>query len=171
MYLCYSLYQAVHCSETVTLRKIFSKYTNMQNGRFEVFRKFENHVIITKSTNWLLFSVICTVFEIRCDQNRFSVHSPILEKSVLYVIIFPHSIFSFFVFFKFITRWSPILSFIFKFVINYSSEDMTKSSILVRRGCLEYRKVDSTARWRQIMTSSSIRRQCSDVIGGHSKEN
>ena len=31
-------------------------------------------------------------------------------------------------------------------------------------GCKEYRK-DSTARWRQIVTSSSIRCQCSDVRG------
>ena len=35
-------------------------------------------------------------------------------------------------------------------------------------GCKEYRKVDSTPRWRKIVTSSSIRWQCSDVIGGHS---
>ena len=33
-------------------------------------------------------------------------------------------------------------------------------------GCKEYRKVDSTARWRHIVTSSSISWQCSDVIGG-----
>ena len=37
--------------------------------------------------------------------------------------------------------------------------------------CIEYIKVDSRARWRQIVTSSSIRWQCSDVIGGHSQEN
>ena len=43
--------------------------------------------------------------------------------------------------------------------------------VVVGAGCIEYRKVDSTARWRQIVTSSSIRWQCSDVIGGHSQEN
>ena len=32
-------------------------------------------------------------------------------------------------------------------------------------GCKEYRKVDSTARWRKRVTSSSIRWQCSNVIG------
>ena len=32
-------------------------------------------------------------------------------------------------------------------------------------GCKEYGKVDSTARWRQIGTLSSISWQCSDVIG------
>ena len=37
-------------------------------------------------------------------------------------------------------------------------------------GCIEYRKVVSTARWRQILTSLSIRWQCSDVIGGHSEK-
>ena len=36
-----------------------------------------------------------------------------------------------------------------------------------RPGCIEYRKVVSTARWWQIVTSSSILWQCSDVIGGH----
>ena len=39
-----------------------------------------------------------------------------------------------------------------------------------RTGGIEYRKVDSTAGWRQIVTSSSIRWQCSDVIGWHSQD-
>ena len=40
----------------------------------------------------------------------------------------------------------------------------------VGSGCKEYRKVDSTARWRKILTSSSISLQCSEVIGEHSQE-
>ena len=38
-------------------------------------------------------------------------------------------------------------------------------------GCKEYRKVDSTAWWRQIVKSSSFSWQCSDVIGGHLQDN
>ena len=33
-----------------------------------------------------------------------------------------------------------------------------------------YRMVDSTTRWRKIVTSSSISWQCSDVIGGQSQK-
>ena len=44
-------------------------------------------------------------------------------------------------------------------------------TLLFYSGCKEYRKVDSTARWRKIVTSSSITWQCSDIIGGHLHEN
>ena len=42
--------------------------------------------------------------------------------------------------------------------------------LLLVPGCKEYRKLDSTARQRKIVTSSSITWQCSDVIGEHSQK-
>ena len=57
----------------------------------EILRKFENpgikiaqvnYILITKSVNLQLFTLISYGVWVRCDQNRFSVHSPFIEKSM-----------------------------------------------------------------------------------------
>ena len=42
-----------------------------------------NSILITKSTNLQLFTLILYGFGIRCDLRRFSVLSPFIEKSML----------------------------------------------------------------------------------------
>ena len=67
----------------------------MRKWMIEFFKKFENrstkiarvNVIITKSINLQLFTLILHGLVVRCDLRRFSVLSPFIEKSMVYSII------------------------------------------------------------------------------------
>ena len=64
----------------------------MLKWMIEFFRKFENRnsikialvnsILIAKSINLQLFSLILYGFGVRCDLIRFAVHSPFIEKSM-----------------------------------------------------------------------------------------
>ena len=73
-----------HSNETVTLGKYGSKYKNMRKWMIEFVRKFENasiiiarvnSILMSKSINLQLFTLILKGFGLRCDLRRFSVHS------------------------------------------------------------------------------------------------
>ena len=94
MYLWYGCNR--HNNETVTLRKYVSKYKNMQKWMVEFFRKFENRsikiarvnsILITKSINLQLFTLIFYGFRVSYDLTRLSVLSPFIEKSMFHRII------------------------------------------------------------------------------------
>ena len=64
----------------------------MRKWMCEFFLKFENRsnkiarinsILITKSTNLQLFTLILYNFGVRCDLWRFSVVSPFIEKSMV----------------------------------------------------------------------------------------
>ena len=46
-----------------------------------------NSILINKSINLQLFTLILYIVEVRCDHRRFSVHSPFIEKSMFCLII------------------------------------------------------------------------------------
>ena len=79
-------------NETVTFGKQVSKYRNMRKWMIEFLRKFENRgtkiarvssIFIAKSINLQLVTLILYRVEVRCDQRRFSMLSPLIEKSLL----------------------------------------------------------------------------------------
>ena len=47
-----------------------------------------NSILITKSINLQLFTLILYCFGVRCDHGRFSVLSPFIEKSMIVFIRF-----------------------------------------------------------------------------------
>ena len=75
-----------------------TKYKNMREYMLiEFLRKFDNRgikiarvnsILVTKSTTFQLFTLILFDAEVRCDRRRFSVFSPLTEKSMEYDIMF-----------------------------------------------------------------------------------
>ena len=81
-----------HSNETVALRKHVSKTKNMRKWMVEFIRKFDNRgikiarvnsILITKSINLALVTLILYGLGVRCDMRRFSVVSPFIEKSMI----------------------------------------------------------------------------------------
>ena len=65
----------------------------------EILRQFENRgikiarvnlIIVSKSINLQVFTFILYGVVVRCDRRRFSVLSPFIEKSMVYIIIKLH---------------------------------------------------------------------------------
>ena len=60
----------------------------------QIFRKFENRCIKRELTRFLstnlsiyeLFTLVLFGVGVRCDRMRFSLHSPFIEKSMIYII-------------------------------------------------------------------------------------
>ena len=87
-----------YSNETLTLRKLVSKYENMQS-LLSNLRKFGNHgikialvnqILITKSINSELFTLILYMLGVRCDVDIFkltAVLSPLIEKSITLIYL------------------------------------------------------------------------------------
>ena len=81
-----------HHNETVTVKKHISKYKNIQKSMIKFLKKFENHcikiarvksILITKSINLQLFTLIVYSVGVHCDRRQFSMHSLFIEKSMV----------------------------------------------------------------------------------------
>ena len=71
------------------LRKHVTQYKNMRKWMVKVLSKFQNFafkiapinlILITNSINLQLFTLILYGVGVCCDQIRFSVHSPLIER-------------------------------------------------------------------------------------------
>ena len=81
-----------HSNEIATLKKYVFKLKKMRIWMIEFLRKFENRrikivrvnsILITRSINLQLFTLILCGFVVRCDLRRFSVLSPFTEMSMI----------------------------------------------------------------------------------------
>ena len=69
---------------------MFPNIKNMRKWMVEVLRKFDNRgikvshysILISKSINLQLFTLILYGVGVHCDRRRFSVLSPFIEKSM-----------------------------------------------------------------------------------------
>ena len=84
-------------NETATLKKYVSKYKNMRKWMSEFLRKIQNRsikiarvnsILITKSGNLQLFTLILYGLGVCCDLRRFSVLSPFIEKSIIHPFVY-----------------------------------------------------------------------------------
>ena len=77
-----------HSHNNVTLKKHVTKYKSMRKWMVEFFKKIQNRsikisgvnsILLTKSTNLPLFTLILYGFGVRCVRKRFSVLGPFMH--------------------------------------------------------------------------------------------
>ena len=81
-----------HSNDTMTIGKYVSKCKNMRKWmiEFETSRievAWVNSILITKPIDVQLFNLILYGYGVRCDLRRFSVLSPLIQKSICHNLI------------------------------------------------------------------------------------